>query len=234
MRLPRWLVILLMTASVAGPIALALWLRIAPDLTMKRFVSLVSAGEYEDANKMLTNARWVSAGNYIAFEADEARCSFPPDYWLRSMSGSNIEVSPRSLSDWSGGQRTFSIKENVFLVKLRFDVGTRKVTFGGLCPYQKEAQPEVYKELSIYSFDAKVSSINPLRIDGTYTFGDPEGGFCVLIANGEERDRCSVCIGNGHFTLSWNAPILETISYCIQLTDQDGVVRKKVEKVLNR
>ena len=230
MRPPRWLVVALLAFSVVAPIAAAAWWVFAPQLTMNRFISFVSAAQYDDANRMLVNARFVHDGAYVSFETGDFRCAFPPDYWPRSVSESNVEYYSRSLPAWLSGRRQFGAKENVFLVTLKFDAGPRRVAFTELFPYQKDTNPVVYKAGGLYGFSWQVSSTDPLTIEGQYSFGDPDGGFAVLKINGQERDRWPLYLGNGNFKLVCLDHPAELINYRIEVVDQEGNVRNKVEK----
>src|SRR5262245_24296917 len=57
MRLPRWLLVTLLTMSALAALAVAAWLWIAmPRRTAERFVAAIDAGNEDEAKSLLTNA----------------------------------------------------------------------------------------------------------------------------------------------------------------------------------
>jgi hypothetical protein len=124
--------------SLIGPISLAFWWMIAPHFTMERFVALVAAGKYAEANK----------------------------------------------------------------------------------------------EFSLYGFSWKLLSGQPLTIEGNYTFGDPDGGFLLLMVNGEEQDRFPVCLGSGDYKLTWKEGWDKIVEFKILVTDKDGNIRNQAQTVV--
>ncbi len=196
---------------------------------MNRFIALAAAGKFDEANKMLAEGRWIQDGQYIRFEAGDRKCSYFPVDWSRVFSESMIEhYTPKSLSGWLSGRREFGAKENVLLVTLKFEAGPRLVKFRELFAHHHE--PELYKQAGIYGFSCRAISTDPLILEGRYTFADPDGGFVVLMVEGQERDRQPVCIGYNFIRLVYNEQVENDVRLRVLVTDKDGNIRNKLEK----
>jgi hypothetical protein len=231
MHLPRWLVVVLIFVSVLVPVSAVVGWLVAPHFTMKRFVASVAAGDYDEASKMTTNGRWKKEAEYVVFESGEVKASFPADYWPRAVSETNLERYTNSIFGWLSGERHFGAKENVFLVTFRFNAYIRKVSFSELYLYQDDKR--IYKEFSLYGFSANVSATRPLTVEGNYSFGDPDGGYLVLLVDGKERDRVPVCLGNSKLKLTCRNALAGSVSYRVEVTDKEGNLRNKIERSID-
>jgi len=86
MKLPRWLVIAMLTTSVLAVLAAAGWWWVTwPERTAREFVALIREGHLEQANRILT------PGNTSPFLTDSmrkrVRCEVIPQTWLEVIIG---------------------------------------------------------------------------------------------------------------------------------------------------
>jgi hypothetical protein len=228
MRLPRWITVLLIVASVLLPVlAVALWV-VGPEFTTRRFVQSLRADDFERASKMMANATFLKdERGHVCLESANRTYCFSAEGWKQALSESNTQYYTNSIWDWVSGKREFGLRHQDFYVTFKFEAGPQSVWFQELHQYFE--QKAAYKEFSIYGFSHHIASTDPLCVEGDYTFGDPDGGFFVLFVDGEEQDRCATHIAYGRFKLTSKVRIVGKAHYRLEVVDQEGNLRNKAE-----
>jgi hypothetical protein len=114
MRLPRWLVVLLIAAMVLLSIALGgWWWSVWPSRTLHEFAELTERGRFDEANRFLKGqARWTLEDSdrsaQLRFLGRTGWFQFEPETWQTWCTRENLEFEPRTISDVIAGRQRFS------------------------------------------------------------------------------------------------------------------------------
>ncbi len=110
MKLPRWVMLTLITLMVAAVAAsLVLWVT-WPDHTARRFLRLIADGRFDDANNYMEQpAHWLRRSeDWVTFTVDGNRFfSEKVEVWQSWLSESELLFQPRSLEDFALSRRKF-------------------------------------------------------------------------------------------------------------------------------
>lgn len=128
MKLPRWLMITLMSAIVLSPpVAGVVWWVTWPDRTARDFLACVAAGQFNEANAMLEpGARWVpesELSTQFCFPTNQC-VRFTPADWAWWCRDANVSFEPRTNDEFLHGRRRFSMLAGY----LEFTVERDKIT----------------------------------------------------------------------------------------------------------
>jgi hypothetical protein len=114
MKLPRWLLVVLVLTTVVSVLVVAGWSWYTwPSRTIQLYTRLLEQGRLEEANRMLQSpSRWVveGSGESVKFVTGKAGRSngFSLGVWQSWCSRENLHAEPRSVADIVQGRQRFS------------------------------------------------------------------------------------------------------------------------------